>query len=117
MSREGLFALALTALVTFPSGARAQGADCASSKSMPLTRHCYSLRYQGSLDQLRPLLTEQQRQQCQRTAFDVCGAGSQGSGLLIHHVYQCAEELTETLGRHLLYRESHLLRNRRQTAI
>ena len=49
MSREALFALALTALVTFPSGARAQGGDCASSKSMPLTRHCYSLRYQGSL--------------------------------------------------------------------
>ena len=100
MSCEGLFALALTALVTLPSGARAQEGDCASTKSMPLMRHCYSLRYQRSLDQLRPWLGEEQHQQWRRTAFDVCSAGSQGSGLLIHHVYQCAEELTDTLRNH-----------------
>ena len=38
LSAEGLFALALTALVTLPSGARAQEVDCASIKSMPLMR-------------------------------------------------------------------------------
>ena len=48
------------------------------------------------------LLSEEQHQEWQRTAFDVCGAGSQGSGLLMHHVHQCAEELTETLRKHLL---------------
>ena len=108
MSAEGFFALALTALVTLPSGARAQEGDCASTKSMPLMRHCYSLRYQRSLDQLRPLLSEEQHQEWQRTAFDVCGAGSQGSGLLMHHVHQCAEELTETLRKHLLISDFNL---------
>ena len=105
LSAEGLFALALAALVTFPSGARAQEGDCASSESTLLMRHCYSLRYQRSLDQLRPLLIEEQHQQWQRTAFDVCSARSRGSGLLMHHVHQCAEELAETLRKHISCRE------------
>ena len=45
---------------------------------------------------------DHQQHQLSRIAFDVCVVGSQGSRLLMHHVHQCAEELTETLRKHLL---------------